>query len=123
MISCAVSLDAHVSCLGCPVLAAFPAAAQGRFQIWACRRAASRVLCSRLAMVMGPTPPGTGVIADATSDTCTRHPCLAPATPAQLLLRLVSSSASLGHLPRAIENCGSRTESDQRQHERKEEQT
>ena len=30
------------------------------------RRAAVRVFCSRQAMVIGPTPPGTGVIAPAT---------------------------------------------------------
>ena len=31
-----------------------------------CSRAASSVLCSNIAIVSGPTPPGTGVIAEAT---------------------------------------------------------
>src|SRR5690606_36887676 len=33
------------------------------------RRAASTVLASSMVMVMGPTPPGTGVIAEATRET------------------------------------------------------
>ncbi len=32
----------------------------------ACRQAAVTVFCKRHAMVMGPTPPGTGVMAPAT---------------------------------------------------------
>ena len=35
----------------------------------AARRADCSVFFSSIAMVIGPTPPGTGVIADATSDT------------------------------------------------------
>ncbi len=36
---------------------------------WMLMRAAARVFTSSMAMVIGPTPPGTGVIASAFSDT------------------------------------------------------
>jgi hypothetical protein len=44
-------------------------------------RAASKVLCSSEAIVIGPTPPGTGVMAEATFDTCNEitHKLLIPA--------------------------------------------
>ena len=46
-------------------------------------RAAVRVFTSSIAMVMGPTPPGTGVMASALADTGFKvHVALQPVAPA-----------------------------------------
>ena len=69
-----------------------------------CIRAAARVLCKSMAIVSGPTPPGTGVICPATSRTASKS--TSPTSPVSVRLMPTSITAAPGFTMSAVTNFG-----------------
>ena len=76
--------------------------AEPRARSPACARAASSVLRSRQAIVIGPTPPGTGVIAPATCATSSKATSPASPSAVRLMPTSITVAPGLTQSPRTI---------------------